>query len=189
MGSISWIGFKDASRAECLDMLGMSPALRNERDPRFFLAELPTGWTILFSQDYAFASEKRLRSLSNGGAVLGLQASETVMCATTTLFDHGRQVWRVDYDCEFGHPEVAGTPPAEYQAIYERLIAEQDASDITDSEIDFIFETPIELALAVTGFRHDRSEFHWGVPIFHALQASDAPRPGGLFAHLLGRRV
>ena len=188
MGSISWIGFKNVGRAECLDILGMTPAAGPADRARFSLAELPTGWTVLVSQDFAFASEKRLQRLSAGRTVVGLQASDTVMCATATLFDDGRMVWRVDYDCEVGHPEIAGSPPAEYEAIFERLIAEQEASDITDSEVDIIFEAPIELALAVTGFRHDAAEFDWGQPDFHPLDAPAGPRPGGLFARLFGRK-
>ena len=65
---------------------------------------------------------------------------------------------------------------------------DEDISAFTDSEVDIIFEAPIELALAVTGFRHDAAEFDWGQPDFHPLDAPAGPRPGGLFARLFGRK-
>ena len=186
MASLSWIGLKGLDRAQALGLLGLTEAPPSRRRHAAWIGESPTGWTILLSTDSRFASEERLLPLSTTGAVVGCQLSETVMCATTTLYDGGRVAWRVDYDCENGAPTVTGAPPAEYQAIHDRVVAEQAAEDASDDELkaDLIFDIPVELAKAVTGYRHDED----GDAEFVAVEAPQAARSGGWLSRLFGAK-
>lgn len=187
MASLSWIGLKGLGRAEALDLLGMTETA-DDRDPSW-IAELPTGWTILLSSDSSFASEARLLRLSETRPALGCQFSETVMCSTTTFYDDSKVVWCVDYDCEVGVPTLTGVPPSDYQPIYDRLLAEQAADNGDDYEVDFIFDLPIDLAQAVTGYRHDQEKFEWGSPDFIAVAPPQAERSGGWLKRLFGRKA
>ncbi|CAN7513523.1 hypothetical protein LJR164_003547 [Phenylobacterium sp. LjRoot164] len=186
MGSLSWIGLKGLERAQALELLGMTEEPPSRRRPTAWIGELPSGWTILQSQDSRFASEERLSSLSTTCAVIGCQFSETVMCATTTFYRDGQVAWRVDYDCEKGAPEVTGVPPSEYQAIHDRLTAEQAVEDASDDDLkaDLIFDVPIDLAKAVTGYRHDEDVD----AEFVAVEAPQAARSGGWLSRLFGAK-
>jgi hypothetical protein len=49
------------------------------------------------------------------------------------------------------HLETQGNPPPEMQAIRDRLFVEQDKDD----GVDFIFDIPVELFVALGGIRYD----------------------------------
>lgn len=184
MGSLSWIGLKGLGRAQALDLLGMIEAASPRRRETAWIGELPTGWTILLSADSRFASEERLLALSATCTALGCQLSESVMCATTTLYERGKIAWRVDYDCEKGLPEVTGSPPPEHQAIHDRLVAEQAADDAGKDEpdVDLIFDIPIELAKSLTGYHYAETPD----AEFIAVEAPQPARSGGWLSRLFG---
>lgn len=186
MASLSWIGLKGVGRAQALDLLGMAEAPPARRRETAWIGELPTGWTIALSSDSRFASEERLLELSATCTALGCQLSETVMCATTTLYKDGKIAWRVDYDCEKGVPQVTGAPPPEYQVIHDRLAAQQAADDASEDELkaDFIFDIPIELAKSLTGYHYAETPD----ADFVAVEAPQAARSGGWFSRLFGAK-
>lgn len=66
----------------------------------------------------------------------------------------GRRVWSITHDLQRGngHLEAEGDVPPVFAPVRDRLIAEQLSRD----HADYIFDVPVEVAKALTGFRHDR---------------------------------
>jgi hypothetical protein len=65
---------------------------------------------------------------------------------------------------------TTGKPPAELTAINERLFAKQAQACGARSAVDYVIYFPIELAFAVTDYRHDHVAFDWGLPKFTAIE-------------------
>ena len=68
---ISWIGFQGQSKPQVLDLIGGTDTEvvdeANEAD--FSVAEIPDAWTMLFSNDFDFVSEKPSRSCPRAAAL------------------------------------------------------------------------------------------------------------------------
>jgi hypothetical protein len=80
-------------------------------------------------------------------------ANETVMNSYACGWANGVEQWSVFHDAqqEVKHLETSGTPPPQFQAIRDRLFAQQDEDD----GADFIFDIPVDLFAAVGGIRYD----------------------------------
>lgn len=122
--------------------------------------------------------------------------------------EEGRLVWSVQHDPEHGleHLDIWGEPPAALEGIRDRLLAELQTLEDTDT----LFNAPVDLAATICGF--DPNAFSGEVemtglqvvrkdlmrlrdPVLAAElrdpgntpPAGDPPRPGFL-ARLFGRR-
>ena len=86
------------------------------------------------------------------------------MCCGATGWKAGAKVWEISHESEKGiyHLSQIGDIPAEFAAIYERHKAEQDSNGGEESDVDYIFEIPVELAKAITSFRHDEDPDYGG---------------------------
>lgn len=155
--SISWIATKSLAAAEALDLLGLTdtgdPTDRD--DELVSLAELPSGWLLLYSTNFDFAAPGWLKALSTAGVAMGCQVEEHVMFSGVRFFEGGEEAWAVVHDSEQAadHLSISGARPAELAPILERLTREQEEDEAGD--VDFIFDIPIELAAAICGFRHN----------------------------------
>lgn len=167
---ISWVGFEGVDQAACLSFVGMTDTGHADEanEAPFSMATLPTGWTILFSNDFEFASEQKLAELSKCGRVVGCSIHEGIMYSSAASYLKGRRLWFVDHDSSQSIIDLTldGTLPAEFDAIRARLVSEQEASGGEQSDTDYIFDIPVELAAHCTGYRHDRWQFDWGEPEF-----------------------
>jgi hypothetical protein len=167
---ISWVAVKSATKADVLEMAGLRDTVTLDPvcEAPFSCTELPTGWTILFSNDFDYASPERSEAFSARNIVLSCQIHEGVMYSGASFHDHGDHIWSVSHFSENGIMDVSvsGAPPAEFHAIRDNLLAKQSEPQIGPWEVDYVFDVPVELALAICGFRHDRSRFDWGEPRF-----------------------
>ncbi len=176
--SISWFGFENRSKAQVLALFGLRDLgdADEANEAMFSVAELPTGWTILFVNDYGFGGDgERLAALSESGYVVVCQAEEHVMASAARGYRDGREEWEVARDSSCGRykVEVRGRPPERLAEIHRRLVARQRAAG-DESRIDYLFDAPVELAASETGYRHDRFRLDWGQPQFTAAE----PTPG-----------
>lgn len=193
---ISWLAAEGADKATLLDHFGLvstgEPDEANE--VAFSVAELPTGWTVLWSNDPTFASVERCQPLSKLAPVLSCWVNETVMFSSANYFENGNFLWFVGHNAQEGlrNLESDGSLPAQLDDIKARLLAEQDAEDADSAEVDFVFDIPLELAQSVCGFKHDQSEFDWGTPQFVGAERSapidvrSNPAKKSWFARLIG---
>jgi hypothetical protein len=178
---ISWIGFEKVLAADVLTMAGMrdtcEPGLPYEVPSA--IAELATGWTILFSDDFTYAHEGRLRDLSGArpaARMLGVQVHEGMMASAARCFRDAAVVWMVEHDTEVSltHLWTHGDLPAAFGAIKalqsDKQAREDAALAPAETTVDHIFDVPVLLAESVTGFRHDRDSFDWGTPRFTRIE-------------------
>jgi hypothetical protein len=172
--SISWLAFKGLSKAEVLKRTGFrdSGAYDEANESPFSLAELPTGWAILFSNDFNYGSAEHLIGLSAAATVLACQAEEHIMFSAAHCCADGRESWTLWRDSARGMYDLStqGALPAEFEPIKKRLTSPQDASGGARSRVDYMFDIPVELAAELTGYRHDRWKFDWGQPHFKTLE-------------------
>ncbi|UVC07287.1 hypothetical protein IHQ71_18975 [Rhizobium sp. TH2] len=140
----------------------------------FSMADLPTGWIVLFSNDFDYASDDRLARLSGRCRVVGCQVEETIMYCRTVGYGSGKLIWSAAHDSSEGllHLKTSGALPKQFKEIERRLLEEQEQSGSESSDTDYVFDIPIETAAMLTGYRHDQWKFDWGEPAFTALAAT-----------------
>ncbi len=149
-------------------------ALRAWHDPRFL--------------DESEASDGFLASLSTGCEVVCCYLEEHVMVSRAAGWRDGDRIWSVLHDAQEGSVadlQVEGAAPPPLGPLAAAARAEQAA---TPEGVDFLFDVPIDLAKALTAFRHDEAEREYEL----REPAPDAEPPrdrrGSFLARWFGRR-
>lgn len=175
---ISWIAFHGTPKERLLaDIGGIDTGKLDEAsEAPFSGAELPTGWYVLFSNDFEFASAQRLAALSSATDVIGCQVHEGVMASVASAYRQGEALWSLRHygDQEVTHLETTGSPPAQFAPIRDRLAAAQ--VEDKDGGVDYYFDIPLETAEALCGYKHDKWKFDWGEPKFTVVRFGE-PKP------------
>jgi hypothetical protein len=171
---ISWIGFDAIGKATSLEMLGLHDTGKPDRanEASFSGAEIPGGWFILFSNDFQFASPKRVAQLSADCRIVACQVHEGVMFSAAYGYERGNCVWELVHDAQrsINDLSVAGSPPTSFQSISQRQMEKQEGTAREEGlGVDYIFDIPVEVAADVCKYRHDRWQFEWGEPRFFRL--------------------
>jgi hypothetical protein len=172
---ISWLGFKGLSKEQILDRVGLrdtgEPDEANEAP--FSIAEIPHGWTILFTNDTLYAGAEKIIALSMGAQVVACQVHEGVMFSAAYAAENGKLIWSVSHNSENGVYDLSidGNPPTSSEGLKARLTREQDEAGGSDADVDYLFDVPVELAASIADYRHDRWQFDWGEPRFTALKS------------------
>lgn len=98
-----------------------------------------------------------LAAISQRGAeAIGCHVNETTMISGAIGWSDGVERWRLYHDGgqeSIHHLEVSGGPPHALAAI-DHACREKQARD---TQVDYVFDTPLDLACAIVGFRHDRT--------------------------------
>lgn len=183
---ISWIAFKDITKEEILRAVGGvdtgNPDEANEAP--FSGAQIPNGWFVLFSNDFEYASAARLGTLSEKSSLVACQLHEGVMVSAAYAYKRGQIQWSLVHDADKGirHLDVSGVPPDQFEVVRARLSQTQDTNGGDQSEVDYIFDVPLETAEAVCGYKHDKTIFDWGEPQFTVIEMEKGKGwLGGLF--------
>jgi len=123
-------------------------------------ARLSNGWAVVCAQEFVQFEPDRAGELFPEHEVVAGQMMESATLADVRGFDRRRQVWRVAHHTLSEEMEVAveGSVPDAFGAIAVEWKRRQARGR---KGVDFLFEIPLELAVAVTGFRPD----HGGAPI------------------------
>ena len=171
---VSYLACKNTAARDVCAALGLVH-IGTPSDPfetMFSIATLPGGWTVLAANDTFFVAEELLITLSAHLTVLGCQVDEGINYSSTACYADGQQQWMVVHHPELDPQDlqIFHTPPPEFAAIRERLVAQQRETGESDG-VDYIFDIPVELFHAITGYRHDRWKFDWGEPAFTKVEA------------------
>jgi len=175
--SLSWLAVKGKSPAAVRDALGLRPTGQREEFPESELcaAELPGGWYLIVSDHTEHvAPDAVLQTLSAGGELVTCFIEEHVMASAAAGWQNGRKLWSVTHDSHRGHDHLAaeGDLPPAYAAIRDRLVAKQrqedlekppqsrpmfkrKITDLSQMRCDYLFNIPVDLAKALTGYTHD----------------------------------
>lgn len=84
----------------------------------------------------------------------------------------GKMLWNVWHDAQKGIYDIhsSGAVPREFDGIVASQKAEQDAHGGAKSDVDYVFDAPIDLAALFTGYRYDRWRYSWGEPQFTVIE-------------------
>lgn len=160
--SIAWIAVAGKTKEEVLLALGLAdtgePDEANESPVSG--AGLPGGAYLLFFNDVVHPATRPelMARLSSEGTALGCQLAEHAMVSASFQYAHGEQAWEVMHDADLGidHLDVTGTPPVQLAEPLARMRAAHERASGADANVDYLFEVPILLAAAISGYRHDR---------------------------------
>jgi hypothetical protein len=155
--SLSWLAVRGKDRADVLKALEVSGTGSYSEVPDSPLqgALLSNGWYLVLANRYDFAEEEApLADLSKGSEIVTCSVEEHVTRSSATGWKRGTLLWSIFHDAEEGHESLheEGNLPPIFFDIRDNLLGAQR----NDSEVDYIFEVPIQVAEAITGFKHDQ---------------------------------
>lgn len=153
--SLSWLAVRGKDSRVLLPQLGLSGTGEREEIPESEIAgaQLPGEWYVIVNDhDIRFVDDAVLERISVGCEAVTCFVEEHVMCSAATGWSDGKEVWAVIHNAQerLDHLVEEGLLPTEFAAIRDGLCAKKADG------VDFIFDVPVELAGALTGFRHDR---------------------------------
>jgi hypothetical protein len=175
--SLSWLAIKGKSPDAVREFLGLRPTGEREEFPESELcaADLPGGWYLVVSDHTPHvAPDTALPALSAGCELVTCFVEEHVMASAATGWKDGRRLWSVIHDAQHGHEHLVaeGDFPPAYSAIRDRLLARQrqedlgkppanrrqqrKSGDFSQMRCDYIFNIPVDLAQALTGYTHSK---------------------------------
>lgn len=189
--ALTWVAVRGKPRNRVLADLGLQETGVWKELPESPItgAQLPGDWyAVIFNRDTASLFDgDSLQRVSTGAEVVVCMVEEHVKCSGASGWKNGREVWSVRRDAEAVGVAATGKLPKQYAAIARELQARQDAAEGEGSEehgVDFLFDIPIELAHALTGYRHDRDIPGLRGPQFEVL--ADRRKAGKWFARWAG---
>jgi hypothetical protein len=157
--SLSWIAVKNGSAERINSLLGLVPTGRYEEIPEseFDAIFLPQRWYLVVFNNQQI-DDHILQKVSSSEEIVHCFVEEHVMFSSVEGWLNGEKIWSAVHDSEKGisHLEIIGKCPKSMIDIRQRLTAQATSSGSEQSEIDFIFDVPVELARELTGFCHDR---------------------------------
>ncbi|MGC4091934.1 MAG: hypothetical protein QM756_29435 [Polyangiaceae bacterium] len=161
--SLSWIAFKGLEPDAVLARLRWEDTSTEVLSWEGYTAgALLAGGFYLIQLDDCFhrlLEPDSLTQLSQGCSVVACQADEHVMFSSSFEWVDGALRWQLTHNSENGRYDlqVEATPPLELTAIQAHATAQQDADGGADSDTDYLFSVPIDLAAQLVGFHHDRA--------------------------------
>lgn len=152
-----------------------------------------TGWylIVLDEAEHRLISGAVIARLSRGCEVLTCTVEEHVMFSQATGWRDGREEWRVTHRGEDGPVglDAEGGLPAGFPAIRDELTARQVAEGGADAGVDYLFDIPVALVQAFTGFKHDEAGLDGETLAFDVLESTASARAAkqSWLGRLLGR--
>lgn len=183
---VGWIGVQGMDRDNILEAADLVEAPSGKR-PKATMWSQPNGWTFVLAVDFGFPTPERMAALSAEGKAVALSADDRPMFSVVRGYERGKAVFTIEHDGGqqgVRHMETAGTLPAEWPAILERLSKAQDEEDAGEAAVDYLFDAPLELAKALCGYRHDEVWPEGQEPAHEPLCEKRSP---GLMGRLFGR--
>jgi len=176
--SLGWVAVRGSDPESICRILGLHETGVREELPESPMvgASLPHGWyLVVVDRGEKLLEDTLLQRLSADCEAVGCFVEEHVMYSAAEGWTNGRRVWSVTHDSSKAraHLELEGDLPPALSAIRARLESEQEAAGGDTADVDYLFDVPVELAKAVTGFRHDEDVGGTEPPLFEVL-ASDA---------------
>lgn len=166
----AWVAVRGLAPDVLLARLGLRATGRRESfpDAPYLAIDLPSGWYVVIDNYWrageTWCGNLALKRVSVGCDAVAGSVEERVMHSSLSSWTDGRCNWSILHDSERAedHLEVVGSPPPPFDEIRSRLVESQRAEDEVNRErsqfglgTDYVFDVPVELGHAVTGYRHD----------------------------------
>jgi hypothetical protein len=159
--SQSWLAVKGKTPAIVLETLNLHGTGTREdfAESPITGAELPGGWYLVVANQsgHKLISEPVIKQLSADCEIIIGDVEEHVMVSMAIGWKNGNKVWSIIHDAQSSmeHLDTQGDLPLIFNSIRDKLYAEQKAAGGDKSDTDYIFDVPVTLAKALTGYRHD----------------------------------
>lgn len=173
---ISYYKFHGVVRADLLADLGLRDT--GVADPTgaapYAIADLPNGWFVIRTQnDTGLVKRYDRRSLSRQGRLVTCDVAAVDPVNRVGSYEQGEERWVVTHDGRNNDRldlNVCGDVPDELLPL-RRKAFDAAIHELKDPRSpDSMFDVPLELIKAVTGFRHDRPQDIQPVPVFTWLE-------------------
>jgi hypothetical protein len=157
--SSSWLAVRGKASDDVLAELGLVETSLREWMPESEIVSTtaPAGWFVVFFNEASPGALKpeTLKRLSATAELVTCQIEEHAMVSAASEWRDAKELWYVAHDAEDGltNLESTGELPTGFADVRDR----QQSKQQTSSDIDYIFDVPIELAASIVGFRHDDS--------------------------------
>jgi hypothetical protein len=157
--SISWIAFQGVTKEQALERLSLrdtgEPDEANES--AYSGVNLPTGWYVLFANDYSFVDLKKLVALSTDCRLIACNLEEHVMVSAAYFYENEKQIWSVEHDAQQSilHLCALGALPPTFTDVRARLLQQQKDNGGEKADVDYVIEIPLETARDVCGYRYE----------------------------------
>ncbi len=158
----SWLSIKGKPPEAILAALGLHRTGNREEftDSPISGFVSPSGWYVVigqFNERARFDASIASKLSHDCEVILGI-IEEHVMLSHAAKWINGQTAWSVTHDAQQGreHLELEGIMPPQFEATRERLFAKQLAAGGPKADVDYIFDIPVDVILAETGYRYDR---------------------------------
>jgi hypothetical protein len=186
--SLSWAALKGGDADSVCSLLGLRKTGKREDIAKCKVSgtELPSGWYVVVFKRTEI-KDRTLEKLSQAGEAVGCFVEEHIMFSSAAYWKNGEQIWRVFHDGgedRVEHLETSGRLPTEFEAIRAEAFAKQEREKEDDEiKVDHVFEIPVRMAKALTGFQHDDPESGLAENSFEVLEPEGS---GGMLGKLFG---
>jgi hypothetical protein len=120
---------------------------------------LSSQWYLIIANRFhhRLVRDATIAPLSVGCDVITLEIEEHVMVSFAAGWRDGGRLWTVRHDGQNGTSDLGseGVLPVEFGGIRDTLLIKHQQRSGDDAEVDYVFEIPIELVSAITGYRYD----------------------------------
>lgn len=115
---------------------------------------LPNGAYLLYVNDKIVPEDQVLARLFRGASLVACHANEAVMISLTSSWVDGVARWWLFHDVRQGidHLDSGGEVPGGLKPILDEQLTKQ----VESTDVDYVFDVPVELFVAHGGIRYDR---------------------------------
>jgi len=174
--SLSWLAVQGKQPGEVQAALGLKATGTTciVAEAPFSGAQLPNGWYVVVADhDFRFLEEPATTTAiaSMGGNAVACGVEEHTMVSGAKAWRDGNLLWSVSHDGSGGGRDLhcEGRLPEGFEKTRADALAQYEDEPMG---VDFVFDVPLDLAEALTEFRHDSSELEFAV-----LELINPPKP------------
>ncbi len=160
--SLTWLAARGRTPEEVRIALGLRLTDQREEiaESPYSAITMPGGWYVIVANelDESFADTSVLARLSQGSSeVVTCSIEEHVMASEACEWKAGNELWRASHQSDQGiyHLATEGHLPATFEKLLDEARSKQENVGAQSSNVDHLFDVPIEIAKSRTGFRHD----------------------------------
>ena len=141
---------------------------------------LEGGWYLVIGNrcDHRVIAPSLLEVISQAHDLVACSVEEHVMFSSAAGWRNGECEWSIVHDASNGIADLqaTGEPPSSYETYKTERLAEQEANGGESSDVDYVFEIPLDVARDLTGFKHDEDTDSLFVEPLEVLEDA-RPRP------------
>ncbi|OXE36554.1 MAG: hypothetical protein CGW95_06950 [Phenylobacterium zucineum] len=158
-GSVGWVAVQGMGRHAMLDQLNLveigeaSDCLMGD----YACTELADGWVVVVARNASrLPPRQAAERLSANHTTVGGKLKDSTVQSRAFGYENGVEVWRVEHDSRIDIDDltIVGTPPDAINKVRSRVKALVSKNE---AQTDWFYHVPLELSLAVCGFRPDGS--------------------------------